>query len=184
MSWEDEVEGIRRRRERALLQGGPEAVAKQHERGRLTVRERIDALADKESFREQGGIAGHTEGDGDGNAVFTPSNAVIGTARIDGRPVVISGDDFTLRGGAYSGVGMAKAEYADRLATRSRVPIVRLLEAGGASVSGISGTRGRSGYDFVAGATSNQALVEARATVPMVAAVATEEPEMAEIYGL
>ena len=50
MSWEDEVEGIRRRRERALLQGGPEAVAKQHERGRLTVRERIDALADKESF--------------------------------------------------------------------------------------------------------------------------------------
>jgi acetyl-CoA carboxylase carboxyltransferase component len=171
MSWQDEVDGIRARRQRALEQGGAEAVAKQHERGRLTVRERIEALVDKESFHEQGGLAGTSELDDEGRLVsFTPSNAVVGTAKIDGRPVVVCGDDFTLRGGAYSGVGMAKAEYADRLAARSRVPIVRLLEAGGASVSGISGTRGRSGYDFVAGATSNQALVEARATVPMVAA--------------
>jgi acetyl-CoA carboxylase carboxyltransferase component len=171
MSWEEEVLGIRRRRELALAQGGAEAVAKQHERGRLTVRERIDALVDKGSFAEQGGIAGASETDAEGRLVsFQPSNAVIGTARIDERPVVVCGDDFTLRGGAYSGVGMAKAEYADRLGTRSRVPIIRLLEAGGASVSGISGERGRSGYDFVAGATSNQALVEARASVPMVAA--------------
>ena len=51
-----------------------------------------------------------------------------------------------------------------------RLPYVRLLEAGGASVSGITGVRGRSGYDFVAGASSNLALLEARATVPMVAA--------------
>lgn len=171
MSWRDEVESIRRRRELAREMGGADAVAKQHERGRLAVRERIDALVDKESFLEQGGLAGSSETDDEGRLVsFTPSNAVIGTARIDGRPVVVCGDDFTLRGGAYSAVGMAKAEYADRLATRSRVPIVRLLEAGGASVSGISGQEGRSGYDFVSGATSNNALVEARATVPMVAA--------------
>jgi acetyl-CoA carboxylase carboxyltransferase component len=99
-----------------------------------------------------------------------PSNAVIGTARIDGRPVVVCGDDFTVRGGAYSPSGMKKAEYADRLAVARRVPNVRLLEAGGASVSGISGVRGRSGYDFVSGATSNRALIEARASVPLVAA--------------
>jgi acetyl-CoA carboxylase carboxyltransferase component len=171
MSWDDEVEGLRRRRELAAAMGGPEAVAKQHERGRLTVRERIEALVDKGSFLEQGAIAGESRTDEHGRLVaFTPTNAVIGTARIDGRPVVVCGDDFTLRGGAYSAVGMAKAEYADRLGARSRVPIVRLLEAGGASVSGISGVRGRSGYDFVAGATTNQALLEARATVPMVAA--------------
>jgi acetyl-CoA carboxylase carboxyltransferase component len=65
---------------------------------------------------------------------------------------------------------MKKAEYADRLALTRRVPHVRLLEAGGASVSGISGVRGRSGYDFVGGATSNRALVDVRASVPMVAA--------------
>ena len=109
--------------------------------------------------------------DAEGNLVdFTPTNAVIGTARIDGRPVVVCGDDFTLRGGAYSPAGMQKAEYADRQSARLRVPNVRLLEAGGASVSGITGVQGRSGYDFVAGATSNTALIEARATVPMVAA--------------
>src|SRR5258705_8692034 len=65
---------------------------------------------------------------------------------------------------------MQKAEYADRSSARLRVPNVRLLEAGGASVSGITGVRGRSGYDFVAGAHSNAALLETRATVPMIAA--------------
>jgi acetyl-CoA carboxylase carboxyltransferase component len=171
MSWDEEAREIERLRELAAEQGGAEAVARQHARGRLSVRERVDALVDKGSFREQGGLAGSSERDAAGNLVaFQPSNAVIGTARIDGRPVVVCGDDFTLRGGAYSAAGMKKAEYADRLALQRRVPSVRLLEAGGASVSGISGVRGRSGYDFVGGATSNQALVEARASVPLVAA--------------
>jgi acetyl-CoA carboxylase carboxyltransferase component len=171
MSWEREVEELRKRRAAAAELGGAEAIAKHHARGRLTVRERIDALVDKGSFREQGGIAGVSETDADGNLIeFTPTNAVIGTAKIDGRPVVICGDDFTLRGGSYSPAGMQKAEYADRQAARLRVPNVRLLEAGGASVSGITGVRGRSGYDFVAGAHSNAALLETRATVPMVAA--------------
>ncbi len=171
MSWEREVEELRKRRAAAAELGGAEAVAKHHARGRLTVRERIDALVDKGSFREQGGIAGVSETDADGSLVeFTPTNAVIGTAKIDGRPVIVCGDDFTLRGGAYSTAGMQKAEYADRHAARLRVPSVRLLEAGGASVSGITGVKGRSGYDFVAGASTNTALLETRATVPMVAA--------------
>ncbi|MEM7409494.1 MAG: carboxyl transferase domain-containing protein [Myxococcota bacterium] len=171
MSWEPEVEELERRRAAALEGGGAEATEKQHARGRLTVRERIDALVDADSFREQGGIAGISETDDDGRLVrFTPTNAVMGHARIEDRPVVVCGDDFTLRGGAYSPAGMQKAEYADRLATKLRIPSVRLLEAGGASVSGVTGTKGRSGYDFVAGATSNLALLEARASVPLVAA--------------
>jgi acetyl-CoA carboxylase carboxyltransferase component len=171
MSWDQEVDEIRRRRELAAEHGGAEAVAKHHERGRLAVRERIDALVDKDSFRETGGVTGVPETDADGNLVdFTPSNAVIGTAQIDGKLCVLSGDDFTVRGGAYSPAGMQKAEYADRLAVRRRLPVIRLLEAGGASVSGVTGVRGRSGYDFVAGATANAALVETRASVPMVAA--------------
>lgn len=171
MSWEREVEELRRRREAALELGGAEAVAKQHARGRGTVRERIDALVDEGSFRERGRIAGSSESGADGELLrFEPTNAVIGHAHIDGRPAVVCGDDFTLRGGAYSPAGMRKAEYADRLSARLRVPNVRLLEAGGASVGGVTGVEGRSGYDFVAGATSNLALLEARATVPMVAA--------------
>jgi methylmalonyl-CoA decarboxylase subunit alpha len=171
MSWDEEAREIERLRALAALQGGAEAVAKQHARGRASVRERIDSLVDKGSFREQGGLAGAASHDADGElSGFVPSNAVIGTARIDGRPVVVCGDDFTVRGGAYSPAGMKKAEYADRLCVARRVPNVRLLEAGGASVSGISGVRGRSGYDFVSGATSNRALIEARASVPLVAA--------------
>ena len=97
MSWEDEVEGIRRRRELTGVRGGAEAVAKQHERGRLTVRVCNGALVDKDSSFEQGGIARVSESDAEGRLVsFTPSNAVIGTARIDHRPVVVYGDDFTL----------------------------------------------------------------------------------------
>ena len=171
MSWEREVEELRKRRAAAAELGGAEAIARQHARGRLTVRERIDALVDKGTFREQGAVAGVSETDAEGRLLdFSPTNAVIGTAKIDGRPVAICGDDFTLRGGSYSPAGMQKAEYIDRLAARLRIPNVRLLEAGGASVSGITGVKGRSGYDFVAGASSNYAMIETRATVPMVAA--------------
>ena len=52
MSWKSEVDEIERRRELAREMGGPEAVDKQHERGRLTVRERIDALADRDNTRD------------------------------------------------------------------------------------------------------------------------------------
>jgi len=170
VSWEREVEGIHKRRELARQHGGAEAVAKHHERGRFTVRERIDFLVDKESFREQGSVAGVSELRGGELEHFTPANAVMGVAKIDGRHVVVCGDDFTLRGAAYTPAGMAKAEHGDRLAARRRFPCIRLLEAGGASVSGVTSVKGRSGYDFVQGSTSNRVLVDTRSAVPMVSA--------------
>ena len=54
MSWESEVEDLERRRRLALRQGGKEAIARQHARGRLTIRERITALLDADSFEEHG----------------------------------------------------------------------------------------------------------------------------------
>ena len=171
MSWEDEVAGIERRRELASQQGGAEAVAKQHAAGRLSVRERIAALADSESFRELGAISGHSETDPEGRLEsFTAANVVLGTARIDGRPVVLCGDDFTIRGAAYSAAGLRKGLYADQLAIRERLPLVRLLEGGGASIAGTSETRGRSGYDMTAPASLNLLCLEALQTVPVVCA--------------
>ena len=171
MSWKRETDEIQRQRELAAQQGGADAVEKQHARGRLTVRERIDALVDPESFRERGRIAGEAERDAGGRLErFTPANAVLGTARLDGRPVVVCGDDFTVRGGAYSPVGLRKALYAEELAVRRRVPLVRLLEAGGASIAGARGTRGRSGYDMTAPASLNLLCMEALAAVPVVCA--------------
>jgi acetyl-CoA carboxylase carboxyltransferase component len=171
MSWKDESDEIARRREAALDQGGAEAVAKQHERGRLTVRERIAALVDKDSFQEQGRLAGAYEVDAEGNPTgFTPSNVVMGVARVDGRPVVVGGDDFTVRGGAYSEGSLKKGLYADQLAIRRRVPLVRLLEGGGATIKGAGGTRGRSGYDFTSASPLNLLSLEAMASAPVVCA--------------
>ncbi|MCZ6782828.1 MAG: propionyl-CoA carboxylase [Proteobacteria bacterium] len=171
MSWKPEVDELERRRELARKHGGDEAVERQHARGRLAVRERIDALVDARSFSEIGGIAGRAEIDDEGRLEsFTPANVVVGMARIDGRPAVVCGDDFTIRGAAYSAVGLRKGHYADELAIRRRVPLVRLLEAGGATIEGASGVRGRSGYDMVAPPSLNLLCVEALASVPVVCA--------------
>lgn len=171
MSWKDEVDEIARRRERARAMGGAEAVERQHARGRLTVRERLDALVDAGSFREVGALAGSAEPGPDGAAGdFQPANLVVGTAAIAGRPVVIGADDFTIRGGAYAPASLKKGVFADGLAVQRRVPLVRLLEGGGASISGASGTRGRSGYDLTAPPPMNLLAMEALATVPVVCA--------------
>lgn len=171
MSWKDEVEELARRRELARAQGGTDAVARQHERGRLTVRERIAALVDKESFREQGGIAGEPELDAEGRATsFTPANVVVGAANIDGRPVVVGGDDFTVQGGAYSESSLRKGLWVDQFAIARRVPLVRLLEGGGANIKGAGPRRGRSGYDFTSASPLNLLCLEALSTVPVVCA--------------
>jgi acetyl-CoA carboxylase carboxyltransferase component len=171
VGWQDESDAIERRRALAREQGGPEAVARQHERGRLTVRERIAVLADKDSFREYGETAGQAELAEDGSLrAFTPTSLVMGTARIDGRLVVVGGDDFTIRGGAYTQAALKKGQYADALAIRRRLPLVRLLEGGGASVSGSYAQRGRSGYDLTAPSPMNLLALEALATVPVACA--------------
>jgi len=171
VSWRDEVDELERRRALAREQGGPEAVERQHARGRLTIRERIGALADKDSFREYGSAAGSAELDEAGRlANFTATNLVMGTARLDGRPVVLGGDDFTIRGGAYGPAGLKKGQYADALAIRRKLPLVRLLEGGGASVSGSYSQRGRSGYDLTSPSPMNLLAMEALATVPVACA--------------
>lgn len=145
MSWEREVEGIERRSAIAREMGGQESVAKQHAQGRLTVRERIDALLDRDSFREQGPIAGHSERDAEGGLRgFSPANYVMGFGKIDGRPVVIGGEDFTLRGGSPSPAGNRKSVFLEDLACYYELPMIRLLEGGGGSVPRSSGTPGGS----------------------------------------
>ena len=135
MSWEKEVQGIEQRRQLARALGGPEAVAKHHDRGRLTVRERVDQLLDTDSFREQGPIAGYSETDEQGRLCsFTPANYVVGFGKIAGRPCVVGGEDFTLKGGSPSSAGFRKSVWAEELACRYRLPLIRFLEGGGGSV--------------------------------------------------
>jgi acetyl-CoA carboxylase carboxyltransferase component len=171
VSWEPEVEGIERRRRAARELGGPEAVARQHDLGRLTIRERIEALADAGSFREQGPIAGHAELGPDGELhTFTPANYVLGLAKIDGRPCVVGGEDFTLRGGSPSPAGLRKSIFAEELAVQYRLPLVRFLQGGGGSVVGPAGKRPRSGGDPVYAPHRFGSIARAMATAPVVSA--------------
>ena len=74
MSWEDDVRELRRREELAKEMGGEEKVARQRAAGRLTVRERIDALLDPASLHEVGALAGKAEYSGDELTSFRPAN--------------------------------------------------------------------------------------------------------------
>ncbi len=147
--WADELGGIAARRQRAGELGGREAVEARRVKGRLTVRDRIEEMVDPGSFHEQGPIAGHGETDAEGRLTdFAPANYVLGLAKLDGRPCVVGGEDFTQRGGSPSPAGLRKSVYAESLAVRMRVPLIRFLEGGGGSVSGPAG-KGRPAGDPV-----------------------------------
>src|SRR5688572_25911303 len=101
MSWEKEIEELKRRQALAGEHGGPERVKRHRDAGKLTARERVDGLLDPESFREVGSVAGSAAYDEAGNITgFVPANLVMGRGTIDGRPVVVTSDDFTVRGGS------------------------------------------------------------------------------------
>jgi acetyl-CoA carboxylase carboxyltransferase component len=139
MGWEREIEELRRRQALARELGGEEKVARQHAAGRLTVRERIDALLDPGTFREIGSIAGKAEYEGSELKGFRPANFVMGRGRVDGRPVVVAGDDFTVRGGAADASIFQKQVYAEQMANELRLPLVRLVDGtgGGGSVKSL-----------------------------------------------
>src|SRR5438445_7562998 len=125
--------------------GGEEKVARHHDAGKLTVRERIDALVDPGTFHELGALTGRAEYDEGQLTGFTPANFVMGRARIEGRPVVVGGDDFTVRGGAADAAIFQKQVHAEQMANELRLPIVRLVDGtgGGGSVKSLE-TMGRS----------------------------------------
>ncbi len=140
MSWEKEVDELRRREALAKRMGGADKVKRQHDGGKLTVRERVDRLLDPGSFHEIGGLAGVASYGADGElADFRPANLIIGRGRIAGRPVAIAGDDFTVRGGANDGGIRNKLLAVERMAADLRLPLLRLVDGtgGGGSVKNL-----------------------------------------------
>ncbi|WP_316199310.1 acyl-CoA carboxylase subunit beta [Bradyrhizobium sp. SZCCHNS2002] len=132
MNWRPELEELARREAFAREMGGADKVKRQRDQGRLTVRERIDGLIDSGSFHEIGAIAGLGEYDEQGELKHaTPANCVFGRARIDGRTVVVVGDDFTVRGGSADASIAAKPLMAEEMAHDFRLPIIRIIEGSG-----------------------------------------------------
>ena len=140
MNWKPELDDLARREAFAREMGGVDKVKRQRDQGRLTVRERIDKLVDPSSFHEIGAISGVAEYDENGELQnLTPANCVFGRGKIDGRTVVVVGDDFTVRGGSADASISAKPLMAEEMAHDFRLPIIRLIEGsgGGGSVKTI-----------------------------------------------
>ena len=144
MNWKPELDELARREAFAREMGGADKVKRQHDQGRLTVRERIDGLLDAKTFHEVGAVSGIAEYEANGDLKsLTPANCVFGRGKIDGRPVVVVGDDFTVRGGSADASISAKPLMAEEMAHDFRLPIIRVIEGsgGGGSVKTIE-TRG------------------------------------------
>jgi acetyl-CoA carboxylase carboxyltransferase component len=137
MNWKQETDEIAARHRLAEAMGGTERVARQREAGKLTVRERIAFLTDPGTFMEIGKLAGKASYDAEGKLdTFQPANMVMGRANLEGRPVVVLGDDFTVRGGAADASIWQKMVMAEQMAHEYAMPLIRLVDGtgGGGSV--------------------------------------------------
>ena len=171
MSWNKEVDEINTRQKLSKQQGGKDAIELHHAKGRLTIRERIEALVSKGSFEEHGEGAGFAEKDENGEIKsFSPANYVIGFGDINGRRSAVGGEDFTLKGGSPNGAGLRKSVYAEELAVQYKVPLVRLLEGGGGSVAGGGGARPQTVGSPVYAEPRFKIIAEAMNVVPVVSA--------------
>jgi len=168
MTWKPEIEELRRREAFAREMGGEEKIKRQHDAGRLTVRERLERLLDKGSFHEIGALGGVASYDTDGGLEHVrPANFLFGRGDLEGRRVLVEGDDFTVRGGAADASIWDKMVAAEQMAGELRLPLVRLVEGtgGGGSVKSIE-TEGRT---YVSQAFGWEHVVGNLATVPVVA---------------
>ncbi|MGH1490116.1 MAG: acyl-CoA carboxylase subunit beta [Acidimicrobiales bacterium] len=134
MDWAKAVDDIHYVRGLAEELGGQERIDRQHAGGRYTVRERITRMADPDSFIEMGPLMGAATYDENGNLTdFSPGGYVMGLAEIDGRPIAIGGDDFTLSGGSPHNVHKIPHQFVQPLALQYGIPYVQLREGVGHS---------------------------------------------------
>ncbi|MBM4450300.1 MAG: hypothetical protein FJ022_05795 [Chloroflexi bacterium] len=132
MDMESRLAELRKRREEALAMGSPEKIARQHQQGKLTVRERIELLFDPASFQEYGLLTSHI-GWKPGEKLSAADAVVTGFGSIDGRRAGVIADDFTVLGGSTGlGANSLKRLRMVEIATQERVPLIFLMDGAGA----------------------------------------------------
>jgi acetyl-CoA carboxylase carboxyltransferase component len=133
--WTSDLEDLERRRAASRAMGGDERLAKHRAAGKLDARARVAHLLDAGSFQELGTLVGGSD---------APADAIVmGSGRIDGRPVMVAAEDFTVKAGTISGWANAKRYRVAELALRDRVPLVMMLEGAGYRADGKNmGTHG------------------------------------------
>ena len=169
--WSEELAELTLRRQQAEAMGGEAAVAKHHEQGRLTIRERVQGLVDSGSFQEIGKLTGQGQYDEKNKLVkVTPAPYIMGLAKIDGRAVALGGEDFTVRGGtSWSGDRKKGGQggFIEDMAHQYRIPLVNLIDGAGGSVTSII----RRGHAVFPGVHGFERSVELLGEVPVVSAV-------------
>ncbi len=168
MSWSRELEELRQREAMADQMGGEAKVSRQHGRGKMDARARLAALCDEGSFREIGKIAGHGHYDENGDLTgVTPAPFLFGKATVNGRPVVATADDFTIRGGAADAGISRKMVQAEKMAHELKLPLIRMIDGtgGGGSVK----TLEQIGATYIPAVPGWGDVVENLDTVPVVA---------------
>jgi len=128
--WGPALREITHRKDEAGAMGGEARRLRQHERGRLDARERLDALFDRGTFVEIGALVGTTE------EPPVPGDALVaGSGRINGRPALAGAEDVTVLGGSIGSGNSDKRYRLCQLARQERVPLVMLLEGAGHRVT-------------------------------------------------
>lgn len=145
MASNPKVERLQKLREEALKGGGEARIKKQHDKGKLTARERIDLLVDKGSFEEVDKFVTHrSSAFGLDKQQFLGDGVVTGMGKIHGKPVYVFSQDFTVFGGSLSETYALKICKIMDMAMKIGVPVIGLNDSGGARIQ--EGVRSLAGY--------------------------------------
>jgi acetyl-CoA carboxylase carboxyltransferase component len=126
--WKRTLENLGERRSAARAMGGEERLAKHRASGKLDARARIDHLLDKGSFQELGTLVGGSD---------APADAIVmGSGRIESRPVMVAAEDFTVKAGTIGQAANAKRYRVAEIALLDRVPLVMMLDGAGYRADG------------------------------------------------
>ncbi len=156
---------LEEKKELAFLGGGKERINKQHQKNKLTARERIDFILDEGSFEEIGMFVTHRATEfGLEKQQYLGDGVITGYGKIDGRSVVIFAQDFTVFGGSLSETHAEKIVKAMDLALKSKIPIIGLNDSGGARIQ--EGVRSLAGY-----ADIFKKNVDASGVIPQISAI-------------
>jgi len=132
---QDKIKLLSKKKENALLGGGEDRIAAQHQKGKLTARERIELLVDEGSFDELDMFVQHRAKDfGLDKQKYPGDGVVTGIAKIDGRPVALFSQDFTVFGGSLSEAHAEKIAKVMKIAMKIGVPVIGLNDSGGARI--------------------------------------------------
>jgi acetyl-CoA carboxylase carboxyltransferase component len=145
---EDRIDELRKRRKTSESPGGRDAAKKQHDRGKLTARERLEILMDRESFVETDRFAVHRAKDFGMDRKQPPGDGIVtGYGTIDGRRVFVASQDFTVFGGSMGEVQAQKICKVMDLALQTGAPFIQINDSGGARIQ--EGAASLAGYGYI-----------------------------------